>query len=64
MLITIEGKKDQEDRDYQVAESEYDKAGQLITGSDDASYYQQLSGYIQQLRQEGWLDGEADITDG
>lgn len=62
MLITIEGKKDQEDRDYQSAEDEYDTAGQLITGSDDASYYQQLSGLVQQLRQEGWLDSETGIA--
>lgn len=55
LLITIEGKKSQDDRNYESAYEEYKIAGSMITGSDDATYYQQLEGLIQQLQAGGWL---------
>ena len=55
MLITIENEKSQSSRDYLAAYDEYEIAGQMIRGSDDATYYQQLESLIQQLKNEGWL---------
>lgn len=55
MLITIEGEKPQEERDYSAAKEEYEKAGQMIKSSDDSTYYQQLGSLIDQLKSQGWL---------
>lgn len=55
LLITIENAKPQAERNYQEAKASYEKAGQLLTSADDATYYQQLGTYIQQLEQEHWL---------
>ena len=55
MLITIENNKDQSDRDYSAAKQEYEIAGNMIKGSDDATYFQQLESLIQQLERENWL---------
>ena len=55
MLITIENEKSRSSRDYLAAYDEYEIAGQMIRGSDDATYYQQLESLIQQLKNEGWL---------
>lgn len=55
MLITIENRKAQENRNYSAANAEYAKAGQLIRSDDDATYYQQLDSLIRQLKKEGWL---------
>ncbi|MBR4212242.1 MAG: hypothetical protein IKR84_07645, partial [Oscillibacter sp.] len=55
MLINIENKKSQERRDYTSALEEYEKAGQMLRGSDDATYYQQLESLIEELRRKNWL---------
>lgn len=55
MLITIENSKAQDRRDYNAAKAEYIKAGQLIRGDDDATYYQQLESLIRQFEKEGWI---------
>lgn len=55
MLITIENAKDQNERDYGAAESEYQIAGDMIRSSDDATYYQQLDTLIQNLKKNNWL---------
>jgi len=55
MLITIENKKPQEERDFSAALTEYETAGELLRSSDDATYYQQLGSLIDSLRQNGWL---------
>lgn len=55
MLITIENKKDPSERDYTGAKDEYEIAGSMIRGSDDATYYQQLESLIRQLENENWL---------
>lgn len=55
MLITIENKKEQEQRDYSAALSEYETAGSMVRSSDDTTYYQQLGSLIDSLRQNGWL---------
>lgn len=59
MLITIENKKEQLERNYTTARQEYEIASSMIRGSDDATYFQQLESLILQLENEGWLeDGE------
>lgn len=55
MLISIENKKEQEQRDYSAALVEYETAGSLIRSSDETTYYQQLGTLIDSLRQNGWL---------
>ena len=55
MLITIEGEKTQEERDYLAAKEEYEKAGRMIKSSDDNTYYQQLGSLIDQLEAQGWF---------
>jgi len=55
MLITIENQKSQSSRDYSTAIAEYEKAGKMIRGSDDATYYQQLESLINQLKDAGWV---------
>lgn len=55
MLITIENLKEQDARNYSTAIAEYEKAGELIRGSDDATYYQQLESLINQLESVGWI---------
>ena len=59
MLITIENQKSQDVRDYSAAKREYEIAGSMIRGSDDATYYQQLESLILQLEESGWIDSEA-----
>ena len=56
MLIKMEGEKAQSQRDYSKAVEEYEIAGSMIKGDDDATYYQQLESHIRALRQEGWID--------
>jgi len=55
MLISIESEKDQLVRDYSPAVQEYERAGEMIKGSDDATYYQQLESLIIQLEENGWI---------
>ncbi len=55
LLITIENGKPQSDRNYSQAKTEYETAGSMIRGSDDATYYQQLESLIRNLEQGGWL---------
>lgn len=55
MLITIENGKEQTERDYAQALSEYETAGEMIGSGDDTTYYQQLGSYIDELREKGWL---------
>lgn len=55
LLITIENEKPQSGRDYSQARTEYETAGNMIRGSDDAAYYQQLESLIRNLEQSGWL---------
>lgn len=55
MLINMENKKSQENRNYTSALEEYEKAGQMLRGSDDATYYQQLESLIEELRRKNWL---------
>lgn len=55
LLITIENGKPQSDRNYSRAKAEYEMAGSMIRGSDDATYYQQLESLIRNLGQGGWL---------
>jgi len=55
MLITIENGKSQSSRNYSNAKKEYEIAGEMIRGSDDATYYQQLGSLIDRLKREGWL---------
>lgn len=55
LLITIENSKGQQSRDYSGALTEYEQAGKLLRGSDDATYYQQLGTLIDNLRTNGWL---------
>lgn len=61
LLITAEGDKPQEERDYQAAIDEFVLAGKMIQGDDDATYYQQLEGYIEQLYETGNADAGAVI---
>lgn len=53
MLIEMENGKNQ--RDYSKAVEEYEIAGSMIRGDDDATYYQQLESLIQTLQREGWI---------
>lgn len=55
MLISIENQKSQDAKNYSAAIAEYEKAGELIRGSDDATYYQQLESLINQLKSAGWV---------
>ena len=55
MLITIENKKEQDQRDFSAAFTEYETAGNMIRSSDETTYYQQLGTLIDSLRQNGWL---------
>lgn len=55
MLITIENEKQQENRDYGKAVSEYEIAGDMIRSDDDRTYYLQLESLIEQLREKGWI---------
>lgn len=55
MLITVENKKEQNQRDYSAALAEYETAGSMIRSSDETTYYQQLGTLIDSLRQNGWL---------
>ena len=55
MLITVENKKPQEQRDFSAALTEYETAGNMLRSSDDTTYYQQLGSLIDSLRQNGWL---------
>lgn len=55
MLIAEENKKPEASRDYSRALAEYESAGELIRGSDDTVYYQQLGSLIDDLRRNGWL---------
>ncbi|MGN1142259.1 MAG: hypothetical protein ACI4TF_13750 [Oliverpabstia sp.] len=41
---------------YLKAQYEYEKAGELLKTSDDTTYYLQLQTYIQELKENGWLD--------
>lgn len=55
MLITVENKKPQSERNYQGAVDEYEVAGGRIRSSDETSYYQQLGSLIETLKKNGWL---------
>lgn len=55
LLITLENEKPESERDYRGAQAEYETAGSLLTGTADRSYYDQLGGLIEQLREQGWL---------
>lgn len=55
LLITIENEKAQGLRNYQAAQAEFEIAGDMITSSDDMTYYQQAESLIEQLRENGWL---------
>ena len=55
MLITIENKKEQGQRNFSAALAEYETAGSMIRSSDETTYYQQLGTLIDSLRQNGWL---------
>lgn len=55
MLITIENKKSETQRDFSAALAEYETAGDMLRSSDDTTYYQQLGSLIDSLRQNGWL---------
>lgn len=55
MLITVENKKPQEQRDFSAALAEYEAAGAMLRSSDETTYYQQLGRLIDSLRQNGWL---------
>lgn len=55
MLINMENKKSQANRDYTAALEEYEKAGRMLRGSDDATYYQQLESLIEELRRKNWM---------
>ena len=53
LLITMEnqGAHPGEGGNYQKALAEYEKAGELIRGDDDVTYYQQLGSLIQEIAQ-------------
>lgn len=55
MLITVENKKSEDQRDFSAALAEYETAGNMLRSSDDTTYYQQLGTLIDSLRQNGWL---------
>lgn len=55
MLITVENKKPQNQRDYHTAQVEYEKAGNMLRSSDETTYYQQLGSLIENLKRNGWL---------
>lgn len=55
LLITRENEKPENSRDYSRAKAEYETAGAMIRGSDDATYYQQLESLVRDLEQNGWL---------
>ena len=55
LYITQEGAKAEAERSYQAALDEYERAGELLTSTDDRSYYEQLGSLIDQLRSGGWL---------
>ena len=55
LLITIENEKAQGARNYHAAQTEFGVAGDMITGSDDITYYQQAESLIKQLQENGWL---------
>ena len=55
MLITMENEKPQNARDYTAAQAEHETAGNMLRGSDDTTYYQQLDSLIANLERNGWL---------
>ena len=55
MLITVENGRPQGQRDYHAALAEYEKAGSMLRGSDETTYYQQLGSLIENLKRNGWL---------
>lgn len=55
LLITVENAKPEAERDYSGAEAEYEAAGNLLSGTEDEAYYEQLGGLISRLREQGWL---------
>lgn len=55
LLITIENEKAQGLRSYQKAQAEFKVAGNMITSSDDTTYYQQAESLMEQLQENGWL---------
>lgn len=55
LYITLENQKAEADRDYGQAAAEWEKATELLTDSDDKTYYQQLQSLIEQLKQQGWM---------
>ena len=55
LLITVENGKEQGERDYRRAQEEFTVAGEMITSSDDATYYQQAESLMEQLEEQGWL---------
>ena len=55
MLITIENKKERDQRNYYEALEQFEAAGGKLKSSDDKTYYQQLESLILQLKQEGWI---------
>ena len=54
-MITIENEKAQGSRNYQTAQAEFEIAGDMITSSDDTTYYQQAESLMDQLQENGWL---------
>ena len=55
LLITIESEKAQGARNYQAAQAEFEVAGNMMTSSDDTTYYRQAESLMEQLRTNGWL---------
>lgn len=55
LLITLENRKETDQRDYRQAYAEYWEAEGLLVSSDDRTYFLQLESLIQQLKDNGWL---------
>ena len=55
MMITVEGNKPQDERDYNGAYEEYETAKGLAVNSDDTTYLQQVESLIEELKRKDWL---------
>jgi len=55
LLVTVEGDKDNAQRDYSQAVAAYNEAKRLLRSSDDQTYFQQAESLMIQLDENGWI---------
>lgn len=54
--IMDEGKKNEAERDYTAAQTEYETAESLVTADDNRSYLVMAQTYLEELEAKGWLE--------